>query len=73
MLEAKGGFQSSLNGLEGVNHLQVISLCFISDVQGPVNSCPDKPLSAVPSLQAVCTPRGAEGRRECGQFEGQTL
>lgn len=56
MLKAKRGFQSSLNGLEGVNHLQVISLCFISDVQGPVNSCPDKPLSAVPSLQAVCMP-----------------
>lgn len=54
LLKANGGFQCSRNVFEGVNHLQAITLCLISDVQGPVNSCPDKPLSALPSLQAVC-------------------
>ena len=69
MFKAKEGFQARLSGSEGVNHLQAISLCFISDVQGPVNSCPDKPLSALPSLQAVCSPRGAVGWREFQGFK----
>lgn len=56
-----------------VNPLKVISLRFISDVQGPMNSCPDKPPSVLPSLQTACMLQGAEGWRGHGQIQGHTL
>lgn len=44
----------ALSACETVNSHNAITLWCILDVQGPVNSCPDKLLGSLPSLQIVC-------------------